>query len=146
MTATDAAIDRARAALQALVAAHGHWETAFAAEHGIGVSEVRALSAVTRLGGPTHREVAEDVGLTRSGTTAVLDRLETLGHLVPNPADRRSVTLRATRAGRRLAAALALGHADALHALPDDFDLERVAEGLVAMAEAIDARAARLSA
>jgi DNA-binding MarR family transcriptional regulator len=63
--------------------------------------EYFALAAAVDDGGITPKRLSAAIGLTTGATTAALDRLEAADYLrrAPNPADRRSIIVRATARG-----------------------------------------------
>ncbi|MEU8529544.1 MULTISPECIES: MarR family transcriptional regulator [Streptomyces] len=86
--------------LRAVTVAYGLRQAAFASENGLHPTDVRALICLLdaeRAGtDATPGALGTELGLNSAGTTAVIDRLERLGHLsrVRDPRDRRRVLLR----------------------------------------------------
>lgn len=74
-----------------------------AARMGIGVTELVALGHLTQAVELTPKDLAARLQLSTGTVTAVTDRLVDAGFArrAPNPADRRSILLRATPAGTR---------------------------------------------
>lgn len=71
---------------------------------GINETDQRCLEILLDTGGATPRELATRLGLTAGSVTAMLDRLEKLGHLTrsPHPSDGRKSVVRITsRAAQR---------------------------------------------
>jgi len=99
-----ATVHRLRA-LTLLLEQHG---SAFAARHGLGGTDVRALIALLdleRAGRPASPTLlARQLGLTTASTTALLDRLERAGHVrrTPRTDDRRRVDIAVTDAAKEL--------------------------------------------
>jgi DNA-binding MarR family transcriptional regulator len=74
---------------------------ALAAERlGVSESDLRCLNIVENAGGISAGELAVEAGLTAGAVTGVIDRLERVGYArrVPDPADRRRVTVEVTPA------------------------------------------------
>ena len=92
-------------ALTVLLDQHG---SAFAARHGLGSTDVRALIALLDLeragvaASPT--QLARDLRLTTASTTVLLDRLERAGHVrrTPRADDRRRVDVTVTDEAKRV--------------------------------------------
>lgn len=72
---------------------------------GVSFTEVVALHHLYDTGGLTAKELASLMYLTPGAVTQLADRLERAGYLerAPNPADRRSLLLKETRAGEEAA-------------------------------------------
>jgi DNA-binding MarR family transcriptional regulator len=102
----------------------------FATEHGLNRTDVRALVAImdaTRRGEPmTAGRLGDAVELRSASVTALVDRLEKVGHLrrVRDTEDRRRVTLRmsddAMAAGARHFGGLAAGLVGAMEGYTDE--------------------------
>jgi len=74
---------------------------ALAAERlGVSESDLRCLNIVENAGGISAGELAAQAGLTAGAVTGVIDRLERAGYArrVPDPSDRRRVTVEVTPA------------------------------------------------
>lgn len=69
---------------------------------GLGPSDVMALGYLYHHGSMTPRELSQQMGMTSGTITALLDRVEKAGFLTRtnNPADRRSLLVNTTPAGR----------------------------------------------
>lgn len=67
---------------------------------GVSESDLRCLNIIENAGGLAAGELAVQSGLTAGAVTGVVDRLERAGYArrVPDPADRRRVTLQVTPA------------------------------------------------
>lgn len=94
---------------QVLVVEGARFVEAFATLHGLHHTDVEALTLVKvaqERGVPmTAGALAEELGLTSGAVTAVVDRLERVGHVsrVRDQADRRRVFLRQSPGGQALA-------------------------------------------
>ncbi len=73
-------------------------------EAGMTLAQFRALVTVARSGGILVGDLAEALGIQRSGATRLVDRLEHAGLITRSvrPADRRGVVVRVTVAGENL--------------------------------------------
>jgi len=67
---------------------------------GVSESDLRCLNIVENAGGISAGELAVQAGLTAGAVTGVIDRLERAGYArrIPDPADRRRVTVEVTPA------------------------------------------------
>ncbi len=76
----------------------------FAADGGVGISEVRALFRILEGGSLTPRALANSLDLNSGSVTALLDRLEadSLVQRVAHPSDRRMLVVELTDAGRAM--------------------------------------------
>jgi DNA-binding MarR family transcriptional regulator len=94
-------VDRLLAAFDSMRRVSNELSSAGAARSGLAVSDLRALVVVQREVGIKPGALAAQLGLTPSGMTAVIDRLEGAGTLrrLADPADRRSQRLEVTAAG-----------------------------------------------
>jgi DNA-binding MarR family transcriptional regulator len=83
-------------ALQMLDREQRRVRAALAAELGISLSEFLAIIALGQNGDLTPKWLGEELGVTTSAMTAMIDRLERAGLVsrVPHPSDRRSVLIR----------------------------------------------------
>lgn len=92
----------------------------------VSVSQCYALEGIVRLGGPSLNELAAELYLDKSTTSRVVDGLEGKGYAIrgPQPADRRSVRLEATAAGRELLARIQDSILSEEKAMLADFDPE----------------------
>ncbi len=118
-----------RAALRQLLRRHAEELTqvaaAFGDAHGLHQTDVAALAAIARSPsaiGPAA--LAEALRLSRPATTALLDRLEAVGHVVrrPDPRDRRRVTVELQPEAQALAAAFFGPLGDAYERVMDAYD------------------------
>jgi DNA-binding MarR family transcriptional regulator len=113
--------------------------SAMAAEHGIGPTDLRALSFLTGHDAATPKVVAEHLGLTTGAMTTLTDRIEQRGLVrrVPNPDDRRSLMLELTPAGRELMQATSGVYARAFAQAMEGLDLDEVRRGFEAVGAAL---------
>ncbi|AEK37309.1 MarR DNA-binding transcription regulator [Corynebacterium variabile DSM 44702] len=101
------------------------------------------LSGLARLGPQTSAQLAEEVGIDRSGASRYADRLEKVGLLErsPDPRDRRATLLSLTPAGKETAAQVhenLARHLDSLIAdLPED-RAQALIDGLRMLTDAPD--------
>ncbi|MFJ3923846.1 MarR family transcriptional regulator [Streptomyces sp. NPDC090022] len=114
--------------LRAVTVEFGLRQGEFAARNGMHPTDVRALICLldaARAGEPaTAGLLGTRLALNSAGTTAVIDRLERLGHVarVRDAADRRRVLLRVTPAAMDLGRSFFGPFIDALLTLTDTFD------------------------
>jgi len=89
----------------ALLRAMDHNRSRVAAEHGVSVSELRALSWIAEAGSITPKLLAESLGMTTGAVTAISNHLVELNMLtrLPHPHDRRSLLLVLTPAAQEAA-------------------------------------------
>ena len=80
------------------------FRASIAREHGVTVTELRALSRVAACQHVTPKQLAQQLELTTGAVTALTDRLVNAGLLTrePHPTDRRSLLLGPTDAGAKL--------------------------------------------
>jgi DNA-binding MarR family transcriptional regulator len=71
---------------------------------GVSPVQLRALTALRRKGEPNLAQLAEDIGITVSTASRLVDRLVTAGwvHRAPSASNRREVSLTLTDTGKRL--------------------------------------------
>lgn len=95
---------------------------AMARRMGLGLTDLHALEHLSREE-LTPKQLGERLFVSPGAITALLDRLENVGHLerVANPNDRRSSLLRTTRSGREAMVG---------QVLPLAAEVERIAAGL----------------
>jgi DNA-binding MarR family transcriptional regulator len=119
---------------------------AFAQQHGLHPTDLQALIAVLRAERGdeplTPGRLGETLGLSSGATTAVIDRLERVGHLrrTRESSDRRVVHLRYGAPAKELASSFFRPLAERSHEVTDDFttdELETVRRFLMAMTEAV---------
>ncbi|TFD64325.1 MarR family winged helix-turn-helix transcriptional regulator [Cryobacterium ruanii] len=90
----------------AFLRAMDHNRSRVAAEIGVSISELRALSRVAEAGSITPKLLAEALEMTTGAVTAISSHLVELNMLtrVPHPHDRRSLLLELTPAAQKTAA------------------------------------------
>ena len=120
---------------------------AFAALHQLQPSDLQALVAIMSAegnGAPlTTGQLRKHLGLSAGGTSLVIDRLETAGHIRrarDHPTDKRVVHLRYTDQGRATGMAFFGSLGGRAHAILDQFspgELETVQHFIGAMADAV---------
>jgi DNA-binding MarR family transcriptional regulator len=88
--------------LRHLILSGEHFRELRARELALGPSDVMALGHLYHHGPMTPRELGQKMGMTSGTITALLDRVEKAGFLTRanNPADRRSLLINTTPAGR----------------------------------------------
>lgn len=141
----DAELDDAVRNLRRLVLAAEHYRQSVSLAVGLGTTETQAISALALHGERGQSELARDLQLTSSASTALVDRLERQGvaERTRHPHDRRRTIVRLTERGHRIAteSQACLGRAIQLlqPELLADFtsglalvadDLDRVARGI----------------
>src|SRR5690348_13493748 len=148
----DVAVDRAELALllRRLTVELDAVGTRFASEHGLGRTDVRALVAImdaARTGQAlTAGGLGAAVDLSSASVTALVDRLERVGHVrrARDPEDRRRVVLEASdtamAAGRSYFGALQQDMVAAMDGF-DEAELAAAARFLTAMVEVIERHA-----
>ncbi len=119
---------------------------AMARRMGLGLTDLHALEHLSR-GELTPKELGERLFVSPGAITALVDRLEGVGHVerVANPKDRRSTLLRTTRSGREAMVAQVLplaAEVERIAAGPSERELAAV-EGFVREVTAATARQAR---
>lgn len=117
----------------------------FGTTHNLHQTDVSALAAIAQAsadGAPIGpAKLAETLHLSRPATTALVDRLEAVGHVVrhPDPGDRRRTTLEMQPAALELAGAffgrLGMAYAEVMDRFSPE-DLEVVASFMEAIVEA----------
>jgi DNA-binding MarR family transcriptional regulator len=114
---------------------------------GLGTTESQALSFLALHGERGQSELARDLQLTSSASTALVDRLERQGvaERTRHPRDRRRTIVRLTERGRQISDESQRCLAHALQLLGPD-QLVGFAGGLAAVADDLDAVARGLSA
>jgi len=106
---------------------------------GLGTTESQALSTLALHGERGQSELARNLQLTSSASTALVDRLERQGvaERVPHPRDRRRTIVRLTDRGHRIATESHRCLAHALQLLPPEL-LESFRVGLRLVADDLD--------
>lgn len=110
---------------------------------GLGTTESQAVSVLALHGQRGQSELARDLQLTSSASTALVDRLERQGvaERTRHPTDRRRIIVRLTDRGRRIATESEDRLAHALRLL-DRAQLPVFLEGLAVVADDLDAMSA----
>lgn len=104
----------------------------FSTAHGLHRSDMNALayvSAADEAGMPlSPGQLGAELGLSSPATTALIDRLERVGHVTRerHPTDRRKVALRTRDQGVRLAVEFFAPLGQALHGVMGSFDEEQL--------------------
>ena len=117
----------------------------FATTHGLHRTDMNAVayvSAADEAGAPlSPGQLGAELGLSSPATTALIDRLERVGHVgrEPDPSDRRKVALRTRTDGMRLAVEFFVPLGRALHEAMDDFEDEELAVVLQFLERAVAA-------
>jgi DNA-binding MarR family transcriptional regulator len=88
--------------LRALILSGERYRQVLSDYVGLGVTDTQAVSYLTVYGDRGQNELAADLGLSSSASTALLDRLEREGiaERYPHPSDRRRTLVRLTSRGR----------------------------------------------
>lgn len=107
---------------------------------GLGTTESQAVSSLALHGERGQSELARDLQLTSSASTALVDRLERQGvaERMRHPRDRRRTIVRLTDRGRQIAIESQRSLTHALQLLPPDL-LPTFSEGLAVVADDLDA-------
>lgn len=144
-------IDRLRLLGQISSTETAMFQQAAAASYGLGVSEMKALDLLTRLGPQTAGQLTLALRLTSGAVTGVIDRLERRGIVrrVADPGDRRRVVVEADlavlRAGPNVYDGIGAAFAE-LHASYTTEQLEFLIEYLERSVALTRQEAARLDA
>lgn len=112
---------------------------------GLGTTESQAVSVLAVHGGRGQSDLARDLQLTSSASTALVDRLERQGvaERTPHPSDRRRTIVRLTERGRRIAVESQQCLAHALQ-LVDPARLADFSAGLEVVADDLEAVSASI--
>jgi DNA-binding MarR family transcriptional regulator len=102
----DQSLVEATRQLQALILAGERYRVALAETTGLGTTESQAIGYLLLHGSRGQTDLAHDLAMTTSATTALVDRLERRGlaERVRHPKDRRRVLVRLTGTGLDIAA------------------------------------------
>lgn len=99
----DAGMERLLEVYRRLQIHHARVVQLHADRYGLGLTDLRFLFAIAARGneGVVPKEATALLGLSTGATTSLIDRLETRGYVerIPNPEDRRSVTVAILDAG-----------------------------------------------
>lgn len=138
-------LDQAVRQLRAVILAGENYRQVLAERTGLGVTELQALSYLAVHGDRGQSDLAADLGITSSASTALVDRLErqNIAERYAHPTDRRRLLVRLTDRGRAI---LAHSHdwlAAALDRVPPG-ELTVVVETLRMISEDLRAHSARI--
>jgi len=133
--------------LRRLILAAEHYRQSMSDAIGLGTTESQAVSALALHGERGQSDLARDLQLTSSASTALVDRLERQGvaERTRHPHDRRRTIVRLTERGRGIVAESQRCLAHALGLLPPDA-LAGFAGGLAVVADDLDTVARRVTA
>jgi len=97
-----AAMDEAVRGLRLLILAGENYRQTAAQALGLGITETQALSYLAIHGDRGQNQLADDLGITSSAATALVDRLERQGvaERYAHPSDRRRTLVRLSDQGR----------------------------------------------
>ena len=132
-------LDHAVRNLRRLIVAAEHYRQSVSVAIGLGTTESQAISALALHGERGQSELARDLQLTSSASTALVDRLERQGvaERVRHPRDRRRTLVRLTERGRQIATESQGCLAHALQLLPPEV-LASFTSGLALVADDLD--------
>lgn len=144
---TDDDLQHAIQNLRRLILAAEHYRYAVAVAVGLGSTETQALSFLALHGERGQSDLARDLRLTSSASTALVDRLERQGvaERTRHPHDRRRTIVRLTDRGRGIATESERCLAHALETLPHD-TLAGFGSGLAVVADDLDSVARGMTA
>lgn len=133
-------IDDAVRNLRRLILAAEHYRQSVSVSIGLGTTESQAVSTLALRGERGASELARDLQLTSSASTALVDRLERQGvaERTRHPRDRRRTIVRLTERGLDIATESQRCLAHALRLLPPDL-LTGFTSGLAIVADDLDA-------
>jgi DNA-binding MarR family transcriptional regulator len=132
-------LDEAVKNLRRLILASEHYRQAVSLSIGLGTTESQAVSSLALHGDRGQSDLARDLQLTSSASTALLDRLERQGvaERTRHPSDRRRTVVRLTERGHQIASQSERCLAHALQLLPPDL-LAGFTGGLAIVADDLD--------
>lgn len=132
-------LDDAVRNLRRLILAAEHYRQSVSVAIGLGATESQAVSALALHGERGQSELARDLQLTSSASTALVDRLERQGvaERTRHPRDRRRTIVRLTDRGRRIATESNACLAHALQLLPPEV-LTSFTSGLALVSDDLD--------
>ena len=140
------ATEEAIRSLRALILAGERYRQVLSDYVGLGITDTQAVSYLTVHGDRGQNELATDLGLSSSASTALVDRLEREGiaERYPHPSDRRRTLVRLTARGH---AVVEVSHGWLLAGFGDvpPRDHETVAATLRSIAERLSERSAEVS-
>lgn len=139
---TDDELDQAVRNLRRLIVAAEHYRLSVCAAIGLGTTESQAVSSLALNGELGQSDLARDLQLTSSASTALVDRLERQGvaERTRHPRDRRRMIVRLTDRGRQIAVQSQGVLAHGLQRIPPEL-LASFSEGLAAVAADLDVSA-----
>lgn len=139
-------LDEAVHNLRKLILAAEHYRQSMSNAIGLGTTESQAVSSLALHGERGQSDLARDLRLTSSASTALVDRLERQGvaERSAHPRDRRRTNVRLTDRGRRIAAESQRSLSHALQLLGTD-QLPLFSGGLAVVADDLDAVARRVT-
>lgn len=143
----DEELDDAVRKLRRLILAAEHYRQSVSVSIGLGTTESQAVSSLAVHGERGQSDLARDLQLTSSASTALVDRLERQGvaERIRHPRDRRRTIVRLTERGRQITSESQGCLAHALQLLGPDA-LPSFASGLAVVADDLDAVARGMSA
>ena len=129
--------------LRALILSGERYRQVLSDYVGLGVTDTQAVSYLTVYGDRGQNELAADLGLSSSASTALLDRLEREGiaERYPHPSDRRRTLVRLTSRGQAVVEVGRQWLLAALHDIPAA-DHQAVAATLGSIADRLSERSA----
>jgi DNA-binding MarR family transcriptional regulator len=132
----DAALDEAVRTLRAVILAGEQYRQVLAQVTQLGITETQAISYLAIHGDRGQTDLARDLGLTSSASTALVDRLEQQGiaNRYPHPTDRRRSLVRLTDRGRAVVEQSRRWLGTAFERVPTD-QLPALAAALAGMAD-----------
>ena len=133
--------------LRSVILAGEAYRQTVAASTGLGVTETQALSYLAIFGDRGQSDLASDLGITTSASTALVDRLERehIAERYPHPRDRRRLLVRLTPRGSAIIAQSRLWLAASLTRIPPD-ELETLSKNLERIATDLRAQSTRVRA
>jgi DNA-binding MarR family transcriptional regulator len=137
------ATDEAIRSLRALILAGERYRQVLSDYVGLGVTETQAVSYLTIHGDRGQNELAADLGLSSSTSTALVDRMEAQGiaERCPHPSDRRRTLVRLTDRGHAVVEVSRQWLLAGFHDVPRP-ELEALATTLRSIAERLAERSA----
>jgi DNA-binding MarR family transcriptional regulator len=114
----------------AIVRTFERFRGAFAREHGLSVTEIRAMSRLARQHPMTPKQLAASLELTTGAVTSLTDRLVEAGLITrsPHPTDRRSLLLDPSDKGLQVIASVDASFEELLRRSTEGLDDERLAQ------------------
>jgi len=139
------ATEEAIRALRALILSGERYRQVLSDYVGLGVTDTQAVSYLTVHGDRGQNELAADLGLSSSASTALVDRLEREGiaERYPHPNDRRRTLVRLTSRGHAVVDLSRGWLLAGFHDIPQD-DHQMVAATLRSIADRLSERSAEV--